>query len=168
MTVAQFVPSLLEVFLQHPGHADCRSLRRVFCGGEPLTRELCQHLRSCLTADLVNLYGPTETAIDTVFRLCDPNDPAAASSIGRPVANTQVYVLDPHQQLVPIGVPGELYIGGVQVARGYLNRPRADGREVRLTICSATILMRDCIGRGTWFAGEPMERWIFWDDSTTR
>ena len=92
----------------------------LLCGGEALSRELAQRLLDC-TPNLWNLYGPTETTVWSTAARLEPGD--ANVSIGRPVANTQVYILDALFQPVPIGVPGELYIGGDGVARGYLNRP---------------------------------------------
>jgi len=73
--------------------------------------------------ELHNLYGPTEAAVDVTYWACQPSDERKIVPIGRPVANTQVYVLDGNMQPVPVGVPGELFIGGVQVGRGYWRRP---------------------------------------------
>ena len=92
----------------------------LLCGGEALPHDLADQLL-VKGACLWNLYGPTETTIwSTAKKVEHPED---ASSIGKPIANTRVYVLDEAQELVPIGVPGELYIGGDGLARGYLNRP---------------------------------------------
>lgn len=93
---------------------------KILCGGEALPLELArQLLPKC--ASLWNMYGPTETTIWSSCTQITPHDDTI--SIGRPIANTQMYLLDPTLQLVPIGVPGELYIGGAGLARGYLNRP---------------------------------------------
>jgi amino acid adenylation domain-containing protein len=93
---------------------------KILCGGEALPSELADQLLS-RGASLWNMYGPTETTIwSTVYEVGSGNGPM---SIGRPIANTEIFVLDRHLQPVPIGVPGELYIGGHGLARGYLNRP---------------------------------------------
>ncbi len=93
---------------------------RIFCGGEALTRELADELLA-RGAELWNLYGPTETTVwSTIARVRKDSGPIR---IGRPIAETRAYVLDARMQLLPIGVPGELYLGGAGLARGYLNRP---------------------------------------------
>jgi amino acid adenylation domain-containing protein len=102
------------------------SLREVITAGEQLqvTSEVIALFTGIGGAALCNHYGPTETHVVTQFRLVgSPENWPAAPPIGRPIANTEVYVLDRHLQPVPIGVPGELYIGGDGLARGYLNRP---------------------------------------------
>ncbi|KAF9940143.1 hypothetical protein BGZ65_008002 [Modicella reniformis] len=91
-------------------------------GGEVLSRTLLQNLiaRGCT---VINDYGPTETTISATSWRCPPDYKDEIIPIGRPVANTRVYILDKHRQPVPLGVIGEMYIGGIGVARGYLNRP---------------------------------------------
>ncbi|HEX8852042.1 MAG TPA: amino acid adenylation domain-containing protein, partial [Pyrinomonadaceae bacterium] len=123
VTTLHFVPSMLSAFLAEPGLEECRSLRRVICSGEALTKELQERFFARLAAELHNLYGPTEAAIDVSYWACQRDDKRLAVPIGRPIANTQLYVLDGELQLVPVGVAGELYIAGVGLARGYLNRP---------------------------------------------
>ncbi|MBD3307336.1 amino acid adenylation domain-containing protein, partial [candidate division KSB3 bacterium] len=124
VTILQLVPSLLQVLLDEDDFKHCTSLRRVFCGGEALSAALRDRFFAALNAELHNLYGPTEATIDTVFRTCQRDEPYQQTvPIGRPVANTQAYVLDPHLHPVPIGVPGELYLGGANLGRGYVNRP---------------------------------------------
>jgi amino acid adenylation domain-containing protein len=126
ITVLQLVPSMLGAFLAEPGLAGCTSLRRVFCGGEALSRELQDRLLARLPVELQNLYGPTEAAIDASCHPCgrDRRDEGeAVLPIGRPLANMRIYLLDSRGGLAPQGVPGELHIGGVGLTRGYLNRP---------------------------------------------
>ncbi|MGK7942438.1 MAG: amino acid adenylation domain-containing protein [Crocosphaera sp.] len=124
ITTLHFVPSMLQVFLEEPELEKCRSLRRVICSGEALPFDLQQRFFERLEqCELHNLYGPTEAAIDVTFYHCQRGSERNIVPIGRPVANTQLYILDSKLQPVPIGVPGELHIGGIQLARGYLNRP---------------------------------------------
>ncbi|MGH8769835.1 MAG: non-ribosomal peptide synthetase [Burkholderiales bacterium] len=123
INVACFVPSLLRAVLDEPGLHSCGSLRRVTTGGEALTLELQRRFFDRLSVDLHNGYGPTEATIAATFFTCDRNGDRSGVPIGRPIANTQVYILDPYLNPVPVGVPGELHIGGAGLARGYLNRP---------------------------------------------
>ena len=93
---------------------------RVLSGGEALTATLATRLLA-LDVQLWNVYGPTETTIwSTVERVTNA---IGIMSVGRPIANTTAYILDEHRQPVPVGVPGELYLGGVGVASGYWNNP---------------------------------------------
>ena len=97
-----------------------RPQMRMFCGGEALPRELADRLLAS-GRELWNVYGPTETTVwSTVERVQPGQEPIA---IGRPIDNTEVYIVDKHMQLVPAGIPGELLIGGLGVAKGYLDRP---------------------------------------------
>jgi amino acid adenylation domain-containing protein len=123
ITILQTVPTLLQLLLEQPHMRHCHSLKRVFCGGEPLTLGLQTRFFATLNAALINLYGPTEACIDTTFWQCQPTQQAGAIPIGQPMTNAQAYVLDANCQLLPIGVPGELYIGGMGLAQGYLNQP---------------------------------------------
>ncbi|MEO3977767.1 amino acid adenylation domain-containing protein [Streptomyces sp. CAU 1734] len=126
ITTVHFVPSMLDVFLQEPGAAECRSLRRLLCSGEALRRETADRCRRVLGLSPHNLYGPTEASIDVTAHPHDPGAPPAPTvPIGRPVHNTRVYVLDHALRPVPPGVGGELYLAGPQLARGYLGRPGA-------------------------------------------
>ena len=124
ITIIHFVPSMLRYFLEASGIENCTSLRHVMCSGEALAWDLQERFFSRMNSQLHNLYGPTEAAVDVTHWTCVrlSND-LRIVPIGRPVANTQTYILDSQLQPVPIGVTGQLYLGGVQVARGYLNRP---------------------------------------------
>ncbi|MFN6461434.1 MAG: non-ribosomal peptide synthetase [Nostoc sp. DedVER02] len=95
---------------------------KILCGGEALDSSLAHQLLE-RGQEVWNLYGPTETTIWSAVQKVSQEQQQGVSSIGRPIANTQFYILDSHQQLVPIGVPGELHIGGEGLARGYWNRP---------------------------------------------
>ncbi|GAB3213878.1 non-ribosomal peptide synthetase [Marinactinospora endophytica] len=136
VTAVHFVPSMLGPFLDlledapRP-HEQTPSLRHVFCSGEALPAERVNQFNRVFAAAaeraplLVNLYGPTEAAVDVTYHDCPPaaQGPVTRVPIGRPVENTTIYVLGEHGGPQPVGVPGELCIGGVQVARGYLDRP---------------------------------------------
>ncbi|QBD78790.1 amino acid adenylation domain-containing protein [Ktedonosporobacter rubrisoli] len=124
ITTLHFVPSMLQAFLLEPELAERgKSLKRVICSGEALPFDLQERFFASLDAELHNLYGPTEAAIDVTYWACQRGSRDLIVPIGRPIANTQIYILDQSQNPVPVGVAGELYIGGVGVARGYFNRP---------------------------------------------
>jgi len=90
-------------------------------GGEALPPALAAQLRAAVSGEIFNLYGPTETTVwSAAHRITRDESPVP---IGRPIANTQIYILDAHLRLVPAGAPGELFIAGEGVKRGYLNRP---------------------------------------------
>lgn len=125
VTTMHFVPSMLRRFLAEPDSVSCTGLRRVFCSGEALTADLRDAFFDALPAELYNLYGPTEAAIDVTHFHCVRGESDPVIPIGRPIANTAIHLLDAAGTPVPVGVPGELHIGGVGVARGYLNRPEA-------------------------------------------
>src|ERR1043165_215692 len=116
------LPSFYELILRHARVEHLTSLRTVIVAGEPCPPELVQrHLETLPQTSLFNEYGPTEATVWSTVHECD--SPAAQIPIGRPVANTQIYVLGPQLQPAPIGVRGEVYIGGDGVARGYHNHP---------------------------------------------
>lgn len=121
VTILHFVPSMMQLFLRENLHGMCPSLKKVICSGEALSCELQTRFFEALDAELHNLYGPTEAAVDVTFWACRRDSQMLTVPIGKPVANTQIYILDHHMAPVPVGVAGELHIGGVQVARGYLN-----------------------------------------------
>lgn len=118
-TVMQATPATWSM-LVHCGWAGSRSLK-ILCGGEALPRQLADALLSRCD-QLWNLYGPTETTIWSTLGRVESADQSAM--IGRPIDNTRVYVLDSHHQPVPVGVPGELHIGGEGLAHGYFNMPQ--------------------------------------------
>ncbi|WP_143187426.1 non-ribosomal peptide synthetase, partial [Xenorhabdus eapokensis] len=124
ITTIHFVPSMLHIFLHYIPAGRCLSLRQILCSGEALPYALQQHCLSHLPhSELHNLYGPTEAAIDVTAWKCVPDRYTGQVPIGHPIANIQIYILDARGEIVPMGVAGEIYIGGVGVARGYLNRP---------------------------------------------
>jgi len=124
ITTLHFVPSMLQVFLEQEGlRASCSSLKRVICSGEALSLDLQRRFFSTLDTELHNLYGPTEAAVDVTYWACERDSLLNTVPLGRPIANTQIYILDDRLQPVPVGIAGELHIGGVGLARGYHNRP---------------------------------------------
>jgi amino acid adenylation domain-containing protein len=124
ITTLNLVPSLLEVLVEGGELERSPALRRVLCGGEALPGELAARVRERLPdVELHNLYGPSEAATAAAALHCTADAGAAVVPIGRPVANTRLYILDANGQPVPVGVIGELYVGGAGVSRGYANRP---------------------------------------------
>jgi amino acid adenylation domain-containing protein len=124
ITFAYFVPSMLSLFLDEPESPRAASLRKVICGGESLPSALVERFYATLHgAELHHSYGPTETAIAASETVCTRDARRPVMPIGRPLANTQMYVLDERMEPVPVGVAGALYVGGACVGRGYLNRP---------------------------------------------
>ncbi len=139
VTAVDFVPSMLELFLDDPRSARCTSLTRVTVGGEALSTELAQRFASVFGGTrgvpLHNLYGPTEASVDVLGWTAD-GGPVA---LGRPGWNVSAYVLDPYLNPVPAGAAGELYLAGVQLADGYLHRSGL----------TAHSFVADPFGRGT-------------------
>jgi amino acid adenylation domain-containing protein len=132
VTVMHFVPSMLAAFLTsiedgRVSPARLRRLRYVFASGEALDVNLIERFNRLLHepygVELHNLYGPTEATVDVTWQPCSPWNGGEVVPIGKPIANTRILILNENGQTVPIGVPGEIYIGGPQVARGYINRP---------------------------------------------
>ena len=120
ITTVHFVPSMLRECVRASGFRRGSSLKRVICSGEALTKELQDDFADCCDATLYNLYGPTEAAIDVTAWTCDSKRPERPIPIGRPVANTRIYVLDDDLEPVPAGAIGEICIAGINLARGYL------------------------------------------------
>ena len=120
-----FVPSMLQAFVTACAQWQAAGLRQVFCSGEALPPALRDRfLQLWPHVQLHNLYGPTEAAVDVTWHACSEQPQRPVVPIGKPIANTHMHVLDAHLQPQPVGVVGELHIGGVQVARGYLGQPQ--------------------------------------------
>ncbi|MDP9518824.1 non-ribosomal peptide synthetase [Pseudomonas protegens] len=127
VTMIKFVPAMLLQFLQLEESGQCHSLTDVFCGGGELTEAIARLFQRRLPkARLHNVYGPTEATVDSSAWTLEPGAPVPPVQlpIGRAITNTRLYVLDAHDQPVPLGVSGQLHIGGVGVARGYLGLPQ--------------------------------------------
>lgn len=137
-------PSLYVTVLEHADVADFRSLQCVIVAGEQCVNEVVhQHFRMFAATRLYNEYGPTEATVWATVASLKPIDAENRVTVGRPVANTSIYILDQAMRPVPIGIVGEIYIGGAGLARGYLNddvktadrfvaNPIADSRDQRL------------------------------------
>jgi len=123
ISILHCVPSLLRLLVEEPALQDASAFRAVMCGGETLAPQIVTRFRSSCGAKLYNVYGPTEAIIDSTYWLCEERNTHSVIPIGRPIPNAHVYVLDHLLRLVPIGVAGNLYIGGVGLARGYVGRP---------------------------------------------
>ncbi|MEC5342633.1 non-ribosomal peptide synthetase [Brenneria populi] len=130
VTTLHFVPSMLAAWvsaLAARRQIGCGSLRRVFCSGEALSRELALDYQALIAAPLHNLYGPTEAAVDVTYQPASGDALARIQApgvpIGLPVWNTQLRILDAYLRPAPVGVAGDLYLCGVQLAQGYLRRP---------------------------------------------
>ncbi|MDF5714579.1 MAG: non-ribosomal peptide synthetase [Rhizonema sp. NSF051] len=125
ITVIALVPSMLRMLLEEKGIENCQCLKHITCGGEALPVELVKRFFERLNLEnvLFNCYGPTEASIDATFSACEHGSDSTVVPIGRPIANTQIYILDEDLQPLPVGESGELHIGGAGLARGYLHRP---------------------------------------------
>jgi amino acid adenylation domain-containing protein len=123
ITIIHFVPAMLPVFLEEAGLEQLDSLRKVLCGGEAFNFELQERCFSRLNVELYNRYGPTESAVVVAHWKCERDSKRKIVPIGKPIANTQIYLLDRHYGPAPLGVAGELHIGGVNLARGYFGNP---------------------------------------------
>ncbi|HET8774396.1 MAG TPA: amino acid adenylation domain-containing protein, partial [Thermoanaerobaculia bacterium] len=149
ITTMHFVPSMIPAFLTTANAENCASLRRILCSGEALPHSAIVDLAKAIPhVEVHNLYGPTEAAVDVTAWPCKAGQYGQIVPIGRPIANTQMYLLDSRGEPVPVGVEGELFIGGVQVARGYLNRPELTAeRFVRNPFAEGRLYKTGDLGR---------------------
>jgi surfactin family lipopeptide synthetase A len=123
ISIFHCVPSLLQFLVEEPAFDDSLALRAVMCGGEALPTQVVGKFQRRSKAKLYNVYGPTETIIDSTYWLCEGANGRSSSPIGRPIPNARIYILNNALRPLPIGVAGQMHIGGVSLARGYLNRP---------------------------------------------
>src|SRR5262249_39433756 len=121
-TLMQSTPTMMQIIIREPKVREgLRGLRTLLVGGEALPGKFADQLLSTLGVRLLNMYGPTET---TVWSSTHEVTPGLASvPLGEPVANTTIRIVDRYLEPVPVGVPGELVIGGAGVARGYWGQP---------------------------------------------
>ncbi|HMS64575.1 MAG TPA: amino acid adenylation domain-containing protein [Ignavibacteria bacterium] len=123
ITIIHFVTSMLSLFLEESYIDKCKSLRLFVSSGEEVTIPVQKlFFEKFPDVELHDLYGPTETSVHVTYWKCDSRTKLNTVPIGKPVANTQAYILDSYNNPVPVGIAGELHIGGAQVARGYFNR----------------------------------------------
>jgi amino acid adenylation domain-containing protein len=130
ISIVHFVPSMLNIFLSNLEPAACNSLKHIVCSGEALPAKVVSECKQKLNSRIHNLYGPTEAAIDvTAIDLTNVDTDILGVSIGYPIANTSIYIVNDAMELQALGIPGELLIGGVQVAKGYLNLPELSNEK---------------------------------------
>ncbi|MCX7923159.1 MAG: amino acid adenylation domain-containing protein [Clostridia bacterium] len=117
----QTTPSRMQMLVNYPDSLGCfANLKDIMIGGEAFPQALLESIKKLCSARIYNMYGPTETTVWSTIKELTHADEV---NIGKPIANTQIYILDKHNNLQPPGIPGELCIGGDGLARGYLNRP---------------------------------------------
>ncbi|MGD2088872.1 MAG: amino acid adenylation domain-containing protein [Candidatus Aminicenantes bacterium] len=151
ITTLHFVPSMLRAFLGVDHWSDkASSIKRLICSGEPLSKDLKDNFMAKLDCELHNLYGPTEAAVDVSYWKCQKEYPWGVP-IGRPIANTQLYILGINNKPGPVGVPGELHIAGAGLARGYLNQPELTAEKFILAHSSWLIADRKATRRAVKF-----------------
>ena len=129
VSIAQFVPSLLETLLEYEAFISIDSIETVFCGGEALTKSLKDKFFACSNARLSNLYGPTECCIDSTYQICGHEDPLSIG-IGKPIDNTAIVVVDKLGRPAGFGIIGEICIGGAGLFKGYIRRDDLTAEKV--------------------------------------
>jgi acyl-coenzyme A synthetase/AMP-(fatty) acid ligase/acyl carrier protein len=119
----------LQVLLEDADFLNCTCLKRVTCASDSMLGEVKDRYFELLGAELVHMYGPCEASIGSTFHKCEPGGDEHIVTVGKPVSNTQVYILDSYMNPLPIGLSGEIYIGGVGITRGYLHKPDATAEK---------------------------------------
>ncbi|MEL6109361.1 MAG: amino acid adenylation domain-containing protein [Planctomycetota bacterium] len=141
ITILPAIPNLMRAIANHPRFIECTSIRHIWCGGESMPPELVPLVRSKLNCEIWNFYGPTEAAVEATAHRVDDAPLKRPIPIGKPIDGAEVHVLDDSRAQVPVGMPGQLVIGGDGLSTGYLNRPHEtdrafvelEGRRVYLT-----------------------------------
>ena len=127
VNIIQATPSRMQTFLLNLENLDCiKNATHILIGGEPFSKSLLKSLKQLSTAKIYNMYGPTETAVWSTLKDLTKTD---TITIGYPIINTQVYILDNNLKPTPIGVPGKIYISGDGVSNGYLNNPELTNKS---------------------------------------
>ena len=129
ITIIHFVPSMLRLFIQEGGFEGHNSLRRAICTGEAVSHDLQKSFFARSHAELHNMYGPTEAAVEVTLFNCDRDSDSHIVPIGRPIANVCLYVLDHELEPAPINCLGELHIGGIALATGYAGNAMASAEK---------------------------------------
>jgi amino acid adenylation domain-containing protein/non-ribosomal peptide synthase protein (TIGR01720 family) len=155
VSVIHFVPSMFHVFLDYLESSDAvrqlKSIRHVFASGEALTTAAVRRFNLLFPhCQLSNQYGPTEGTIEVSYYDCPKENVPDQIPIGKPISNIRLYVLDPQGQDQPVGIPGELHIGGLAVARGYLNRG----------VLTKEKFIKDAHGRGRLYRTGDLAKWL--------
>ena len=138
VNMLQLTPSRLKLLLSHNDLHYLGRIKEILVGGEAFPPHLFEELKKIYHGNIINVYGPTET---TVWSSMKDLTGQEEINIGKPIANTQVYILDRSQKLLPIGIPGELHIGGDGIARGYLNRPELTAERFQRNVISHSSLI---------------------------
>jgi amino acid adenylation domain-containing protein len=123
ITTIDIPTPMLPVLMEDSNFLKCESLRQITCASDSMSVEVKERYFAAVGKPLVHFYGPCEASIGSTFNICRPGGESTIVSVGKPVANTQIYTLDPTLQPMPVGLTGEIYVGGVGVTRGYLNKP---------------------------------------------
>ncbi len=161
ITVLPATPNLLQALVQQPRFAECRTLRQVSSGGEPMPADFPARLWSVLPVELWNFYGPTEAAVEVTAHRVTSQDQRRRVPLGQTVDNMQVQIVDQRLRPVPDTVPGELVISGVGLARGYLGQPEETALRFPVNPLTSTRLYRtgDRVRRLPSGALEILGRW---------
>src|SRR5262249_10298016 len=121
ITLIDVIPTALEMLLDQPRLSSCKSLKHILCGGEEMPLGLMHRCLGMMSAELHNVYGPTEATLTSTEWTCVSDRMLESAPIGRPISNMRAYVLDQYGNPVPIRVVGELYLSGDGLATGYWN-----------------------------------------------